>query len=125
MTQRVEISCCPQPEGVLALAAGAVLELASGVPRFTPLPFFVLAYLSGGYYSTRNAIAALRERTVDVNLLMVTAAVGAATIDYWQGRGGRGSMSLPSRASRFRWGRGRAMGCTPAPSISKECSRSG
>ncbi len=119
MTQRVEISCCPQPEGarerrvaepgfgprpapedagasqrrrmavltavcLLALAAGALLELVSGVPRVAPLAFFVLAYLSGGYYSTRNAIAALRERTVDVNLLMVTAAVGAATIDYWQ-----------------------------------------
>jgi len=119
MTQRVKISCCPQPEGVLerrvaepgfalrpspedagasqrrrmavltavcllALAAGALLELVSGVPRVAPLAFFVLAYLSGGYYSTRNAIAALRERTVDVNLLMVTAAVGAATIDYWQ-----------------------------------------
>jgi Cd2+/Zn2+-exporting ATPase len=69
---------------LLALAAGALLELVSGVPRVAPLAFFVLAYLSGGYYSTRNAIAALRERTVDVNLLMVTAAVGAATIDYWQ-----------------------------------------
>ncbi|MGH7382723.1 MAG: heavy metal translocating P-type ATPase [Candidatus Methylomirabilales bacterium] len=69
---------------LLAVAAGALLELVSGVPRVAPLAFFVLAYLSGGYYSTRNAIAALRERTVDVNLLMVTAAVGAATIDYWQ-----------------------------------------
>ena len=119
MTQRVKISCCPQPEGVLerraaepgfaprpatedagasqrrrmavltavcllAVAAGALLEFFSGVPRVAPLAFFVLAYLSGGYYSTRNAIAALRERIVDVNLLMVTAAVGAATIDYWQ-----------------------------------------
>lgn len=69
---------------LLAVAAGALLELVSGVPRVAPLAFFVLAYLSGGYYSTRNAIAALRARTVDVNLLMVTAAVGAATIDYWQ-----------------------------------------
>jgi len=102
MTQRVEISCCPRPATedagasqrrrmavltavcLLAVAAGALLELVSGVPRVAPLAFFVLAYLSGGYYSTRNAIAALRERTVDVNLLMVTAAVGAATIDYWQ-----------------------------------------
>jgi len=69
---------------LLAVAAGTILELFSGVPRVVSLAFFVLAYLSGGYYSTRNAIAALRERTVDVNLLMVTAAVGAATIDYWQ-----------------------------------------
>ncbi len=119
MTQRVEISCCPQPKDVLerrvaepgfaprpapenagasqrrrmavltavcllAVVAGVLLELFSGVPRVAPLAFFILAYLSGGYYSTRNAIAALRERTVDVNLLMVTAAVGAATIDYWQ-----------------------------------------
>ncbi|MCI0483567.1 MAG: cadmium-translocating P-type ATPase [candidate division NC10 bacterium] len=69
---------------LLAVVAGTLLELFSGVPRVVSLAFFVLAYLSGGYYSTRNAIAALRERTVDVNLLMVTAAVGAATIDYWQ-----------------------------------------
>jgi Cd2+/Zn2+-exporting ATPase len=69
---------------LLAVAAGALLELVAGVPRVAPLAFFVLAYLSGGYYSARNAIAALRARTVDVNLLMVTAAVGAATIDYWQ-----------------------------------------
>src|SRR3990172_2569058 len=123
MTQRVKISCCPQPEGVLerrvaepgfaprpspedagasqrrrmavltavcllALAAGALLELVSGVPRVAPLAFFVLAYLSGGYYSTRNAIAALRERTVDVNLLMGTPAVGAPPTDYWQEGGG-------------------------------------
>jgi Cd2+/Zn2+-exporting ATPase len=69
---------------LLGVVAGTILEFIPGVPWVAPLAFFVLAYLTGGYYSTRNAIAALREKTVDVNLLMVTAAVGAAMIDYWQ-----------------------------------------
>jgi Cd2+/Zn2+-exporting ATPase len=69
---------------LLAVVTGTLLDFIPGVPRAAPLALFILAYLTGGYYSTRNAIAALRERTVDVNLLMVTAAVGAAVIDYWQ-----------------------------------------
>jgi Cd2+/Zn2+-exporting ATPase len=69
---------------LLAVVVGTLLDFIPEVPRAAPLALFVLAYLAGGYYSARSAIAALRERTVDVNLLMVTAAVGAAMIDYWQ-----------------------------------------
>ncbi|MFQ5960492.1 MAG: heavy metal translocating P-type ATPase [Candidatus Methylomirabilales bacterium] len=69
---------------LIALAIGAFLALVPGVPRFAQVALFVLAYAAGGYYSARNAIAALREKTVDVNLLMVTAALGAAGIDHWQ-----------------------------------------
>jgi Cd2+/Zn2+-exporting ATPase len=67
-----------------ALATGSLLGFVSGVPWIAQVAFFVVAYAAGGYYSTKNAIAALRERTVDVNLLMVTAAVGAAGINHWQ-----------------------------------------
>ncbi|MFQ5847504.1 MAG: heavy metal translocating P-type ATPase [Candidatus Methylomirabilales bacterium] len=69
---------------LLALGAGSVLRFVPGIPGIVPVAFFALAYATGGYYSAKNAIAALRERTVDVNLLMVTAALGAAGIDYWQ-----------------------------------------
>lgn len=67
-----------------ALGGGSVLGFLSGIPRIVQVAFFAVAYAAGGYYSARNAIAAFRERTVDVNLLMVTAALGAAGIGYWQ-----------------------------------------
>jgi Cd2+/Zn2+-exporting ATPase len=69
---------------LVAMGVGSVLKLLPRVPRIVPLAAFALAYAAGGYYSAKNAIAALRERTVDVNLLMVTAALGAAGLDYWQ-----------------------------------------
>ena len=69
---------------LIALATGSLLGFVPGVPWIAQVAFFVVAYAAGGYYSTKNAIAALRERTVDVNLLMVMAAVGAAGIDHWQ-----------------------------------------
>lgn len=67
-----------------ALATGSLLGFVPSIPSIAQVAFFVVAYVAGGYYSAKNAIAALRERTVDVNLLMVTAALGAAGIDYWQ-----------------------------------------
>ena len=41
---------------------------------------FVLAYVTGGYFGVCASIQSLRERTVDVDLLMVLAALGAAYV---------------------------------------------
>ena len=41
---------------------------------------FLLAYLAGGYFGVLASIQSLRERTVDVDLLMVLAALGAAYV---------------------------------------------
>lgn len=41
------------------------------------------AYLSGGTRSTWQALTALRQRQIDVDLLMVLAALGAAAIGAW------------------------------------------
>lgn len=38
------------------------------------------AYLFCGYYGVQSAVASLRERTLDVDVLMVLAALGAATV---------------------------------------------
>lgn len=51
------------------------------------IPLHVLAYLSGGAGSAISAWAALRRRRIDVNLLMLLAAAGAATLGEW-GEGG-------------------------------------
>jgi len=44
---------------------------------------YALAYLTGGLIAGRAAIADLVDRTVNVDLLMVLAAIGAATLDAW------------------------------------------
>ncbi|MFQ5839950.1 MAG: heavy metal translocating P-type ATPase [Candidatus Methylomirabilales bacterium] len=68
---------------LLALGVGSLFGYLPGVPRIAQVACFVVAYAAGGYYSARAAMAALRKGVVDVNLLMVTAALGAAVIDYW------------------------------------------
>ncbi|MCL6459655.1 MAG: cadmium-translocating P-type ATPase [Gorillibacterium sp.] len=46
--------------------------------------FFVLAYVTGGYQKAWEGFTKLfKERDLDVDLLMVIAAVGAASIGYW------------------------------------------
>jgi len=43
--------------------------------------FYVGAYLAGGYFGVRAGLASLRQWTIDVDLLMVLAALGAAVVD--------------------------------------------
>lgn len=46
--------------------------------------FFVLAYVVGGYRKAWEGMETLiKERDLDVDLLMVVAAIGAASIGYW------------------------------------------
>ncbi|MDQ3541456.1 MAG: heavy metal translocating P-type ATPase [Chloroflexota bacterium] len=47
------------------------------------IAIYAAAYATGGLIAARAAIADLAERTVNVDLLMVLAAIGAATIDAW------------------------------------------
>ncbi len=42
--------------------------------------FYVFAYLTGGFFGVQAGIQSLRERTIDVDLLMVLAALGAAVV---------------------------------------------
>jgi Cd2+/Zn2+-exporting ATPase len=44
---------------------------------------YMLAYLAGGLLATQTGVAALRERQINVDLLMVLAALGAASIGQW------------------------------------------
>ncbi|WP_131538584.1 heavy metal translocating P-type ATPase [Pedobacter nototheniae] len=48
------------------------------------ITFFVLAYLVGGYQKAWEGLETLfKEKDLDVDLLMVVAAIGAAVIGYW------------------------------------------
>jgi Zn2+/Cd2+-exporting ATPase len=42
--------------------------------------FFIVAYLAGGIFAVQAGLRSLRHRTIDVDLLMVLAALGAAVV---------------------------------------------
>ena len=71
----------------LFLAMALVVEHLefTSAPRWIPIAFFVLAYIAGGAFAT---ITALRDlflaRTVSVDFLMITAAIGAAIVGHWE-----------------------------------------
>ncbi|MFF8942142.1 heavy metal translocating P-type ATPase [Streptomyces sp. NPDC014864] len=73
------------PEARWAATATVLFLLAlplhlAGAPAWTWGPLYALTYVSGGWEPGRAGLRALRERTLDVDLLMVVAALGAAAI---------------------------------------------
>jgi Cd2+/Zn2+-exporting ATPase len=66
---------------LVALLAGAVSARAG--QEVAAHAWYALAYVSGGLIATRSAWAALRRRRVDVNLLMLLSAAGAAVLHAW------------------------------------------
>ncbi len=75
----------------LALSTGAcalfgILGVSFSGFQGSPPPsvvFFSLAYLAGGWEATLEALRALKKVTLEVDLLMVVAAAGAAILDHW------------------------------------------
>ncbi|MET9395765.1 heavy metal translocating P-type ATPase [Streptomyces sp. NPDC006624] len=73
------------PEARWAAAATACFLLAlplqlTGAPAWTWGPLYALAYATGGWEPGWEGLKALKDRTLDVDLLMVVAALGAASI---------------------------------------------
>ncbi|MEU6643151.1 heavy metal translocating P-type ATPase [Saccharomonospora sp. NPDC046836] len=60
-------------------AGGGVTQLA-GAPAWTWWTLYLACYLAGGWEPALAGFQALREKTLDVDLLMVVAAIGAAAI---------------------------------------------
>ncbi|HHB90502.1 MAG TPA: cadmium-translocating P-type ATPase [Anaerolineae bacterium] len=70
---------------LLFLLAGVAIErfeLAPAAP-WLPIFFFVLAYLTGGHQGLKEALKDLRHGHLNIDFLMITAAVGAALIGEW------------------------------------------
>ena len=59
------------------IAAGAGASLAA--PALEPV-LYIAAAIAGGVFPARRSIAALRSRTVDINVLMVVAVAGALAL---------------------------------------------
>lgn len=65
------------------LIAAFALDHLTGAPHAAILGLYVASYLAGGIFATRKAIVDLVHRQVNVDLLMVTAAAGAAVVGAW------------------------------------------
>ncbi|MFD6999231.1 heavy metal translocating P-type ATPase [Streptomyces mirabilis] len=73
------------PEARWALLATASFLLAlplhfADAPGWTYGPLYAIAYLAGGWEPALEGLRALRGKTLDVDLLMIVAALGAAAI---------------------------------------------
>jgi Cd2+/Zn2+-exporting ATPase len=67
---------------LVALVSSLLLERWGGPPALI-LALNVTSYAAGGYYGARAAWASLRHGKLDIDLLMILAAAGAALIDQW------------------------------------------
>ncbi|MGD8190421.1 heavy metal translocating P-type ATPase [Brevibacillus ginsengisoli] len=75
-------------ETIAALSSGLLIAIAWACEQaslsYAAVPLFIAAYAVGGYVKAKEGITTLiEERSLDVNLLMLVAAIGAASIGYW------------------------------------------
>ena len=69
----------------IAMMTGLALELLNGSETLM-LTAYVIAYLAGGVFGLKAGLESLRQFTIDVDLLMVLAAIGAALVGaYFEG----------------------------------------
>lgn len=54
-----------------------------GFPHALVLALNITSYITGGLFGAKTAIESLREGEIDVDMLMVLAALGAATVGQW------------------------------------------
>ncbi len=67
----------------LAAVLSSLLAERLGAPERLILILNVISYLAGGFYGAKGALESLLRRRIDVDLLMILAAIGAALVDQW------------------------------------------
>ncbi|PJE99641.1 cadmium-translocating P-type ATPase [Streptomyces carminius] len=81
--RRTRILALPEARwalAALALFLAALPPYLLGAPAWLWGPLFAAVYVTGGWEPGREGLRALRDRTLDVDLLMVAAALGAAAL---------------------------------------------
>ncbi|MBO2945562.1 cadmium-translocating P-type ATPase [Paenibacillus sp. F411] len=75
------------PEVLAALGSGVLMLTAWAVSSWSEwisVILYVISYTVGGWIKAKEGVETLiKERDLDVNLLMIAAALGAAAIGYW------------------------------------------
>ncbi|XOK59125.1 heavy metal translocating P-type ATPase [Paenibacillus elgii] len=74
-------------EAIAALASGVLIAAAWVAGHSSPtfsIWLYCFAFLVGGFVKAKEGwLTLVREKDLDVNLLMIVAAIGAASIGYW------------------------------------------
>ncbi|MEU1049276.1 heavy metal translocating P-type ATPase [Streptomyces sp. NPDC005897] len=81
--RRTRVLALPEARWALVSLVAFLLALPldlGGAPAWTYGPLYALTYAAGGWEPALEGLRALRERTLDVDLLMIVAALGAAAI---------------------------------------------
>ncbi len=65
---------------LISLITGFVLERTAGFLSPAAWTAYAVSYVSGGYFGLRAGVATLVARKIDIDLLMVLAAIGAAIV---------------------------------------------
>ncbi|MFI9168454.1 heavy metal translocating P-type ATPase [Streptomyces lincolnensis] len=81
--RRTRVLALPEARWALAATVAFLLGLAfdlGGAPAWLYGPLYAVAYATGGWEPALEGLRALREKTLDVDLLMIVAALGAASI---------------------------------------------
>lgn len=68
--------------GVL-LAAGWLLERFAPVPALVPTVVWGLSMASGGFFAIRGSVQSIAQLRIDIETMMVVAALGAAVLGAW------------------------------------------
>jgi len=67
----------------IALVAGIIAEHTGLLPESLAIYFFLLSYASGGYQGLIETVAHLRKFELNIDFLMIAAAIGAAILGEW------------------------------------------
>ncbi|WP_320784113.1 heavy metal translocating P-type ATPase [Streptomyces sp. CRN 30] len=81
--RRTRVLALPEARWALASTLAFLLALPLDLTGASPWlygPLYVIAYAAGGWEPALEGLRALREKTLDVDLLMIVAALGAAAI---------------------------------------------
>ncbi|WP_416970071.1 HAD-IC family P-type ATPase [Streptomyces sp. 4F14] len=81
--RRTRLLALPEARWALTATLFFALALAAdlgGGPAWLYGPLYAVSYVSGGWEPALEGLRALREKTLDVDLLMIVAAIGAASI---------------------------------------------
>ncbi len=68
---------------LLSLLTGWLGPLVGVLDDQTARWMFILSYLTGGYYGVKEGYDELKEGKASIDLLMILAAIGAASINQW------------------------------------------
>jgi Zn2+/Cd2+-exporting ATPase len=65
------------------LAVGFALSFFKGLSPFVSIGCYMAAYLSGGFFTTKEAIDGISKGKFEIDFLMLVAAIGAAFLGQW------------------------------------------